>query len=158
MRTSVRLLSTAVTTATLGSTATFGGLAAGAAAFDDAPLRPATTPATAAPTAAPRYELPGGLSLPHGTVPVAKATESTDARGMSRWEVRLDLGSSTGAQALDQLAAQLAGAHWQIERGAQDLFAARQTDGRWEIVVARWPAPQLESAHTLGIGIGSRPA
>jgi len=34
----------------------------------------------------------------------------------------------------------------------------RQHDGRWEIVVARWPAPSLTSEHTLGVGIGSRPA
>ena len=41
---------------------------------------------------------------------------------------------------------------------AAGLLAVRQHDGRWEIVVARWPAPSLTSEHTLGVGIGSRPA
>ena len=79
-------------------------------------------------------------------------------KGIKRWETRFDLGDATGARALNELARQLTLAGWQIERGSQDLFAARLTNGRWEIVVARWPAPLMESAHSIGVGIGSRPA
>jgi hypothetical protein len=162
MRTAVRLLVTAATAATVGSTAGLSGLALGAAAFNQAvPTRASTTMTTATTSTrdvGPSYELPGGLALPHGATALSPGTASTDARGMTRWEARLDLGDTTGAAALDLLADQLANAHWQVTRGSKDLFAARLTDGRWEIVVARWPAPRTDSAHSLGIGIGSRPA
>jgi len=119
---------------------------------------PVSTQAPVPAPSGPEYLLPGGLALPHGSAPVGAPTHSVSAHDIRRWEVRLDLGPVTGAEALASLADQLRRAGWEISGGKMDFVAVRQHDGRWEIVVARWPAPSLTSEHTLGVGIGSRPA
>lgn len=106
----------------------------------------------------PVYSLPNGLTLPPDTTPLESPTRSVTDRGMTRWEVRLDLGHVSGPVALRSLATQLRMHGWQIEGGTQDFVAVRKVGDRWQLVVARWPAPRSTSTHTLGVGIGTRPA
>jgi hypothetical protein len=153
MRNALRLLTVSVVTTVIGTTAVVIGASSVGAPL---PVTAATSATTAPRAAGPDYALPDGLTLPHGTSAIDKATTSRSVGGVRRWEVRLDLGAATGSAALDSLAAQLDRAGWQIRRGSHDLFAARQVGARWEIVVARWPAPRSTSIHTLGLGIGSR--
>ena len=153
----IRLLTVAVATVAVATMVAVSSILGSSVSSASTPM-PVSTQAPVPAPSGPEYLLPGGLALPHGSASIGAPPHSVSAHDIRRWEVRLDLGPVTGAEALASLADQLRRAGWEISGGKMDFVAVRQHDGRWEIVVARWPAPSLTSEHTLGVGIGSRPA
>ena len=65
-----------------------------------------------------------------------------------------------GADALAALRRDLTADGFELRGGTADVFAMRQRDGRWEIVVARVATRGVAGAsrEVLTPGIGSRPA
>ena len=153
----IRFLTVWIVTATIATLAALSSILGSSVSAASTPVPTSARGAAAVPIG-PAYLLPGGLELPHGTAAIGPATDSVSEHGIRRWETRVDLGQVTGAQALASLADQLRRPGWEIQGGSHDFVAVRLHDGRWELVAARWPAPHQTSEHSLGIGIGSRPA
>lgn len=124
----------------------------------------AAVPSASAPTghgiSVGASELRGGLELAPGLRLIGRPSATTDALGYRRWETDIDLGTVPAAAALDHLASTLRSLGFDVRRGSQDVFAARRSDGRWQIVVARVrPLGRGDDAgEVLGLGIGSRAA
>lgn len=170
-------IATVVTATTL--VALLGGFASVVAAPAEAPTAPASgastgatsgattsgpatrrTPTTAAELRVGTTELDGGLGLPAGVTLLGPAHSETSATGIRRWEVDLDLGAVEPGDVLDSLAADLIAAGFDVRRGTHDVFGARQSEGRWSIVVARSEIRGRgdDARDVLTLGIGSRRA
>jgi hypothetical protein len=162
MRTTTKVLAVLVAAA---STATLGGLwGSTISARAEAPVRArdaAPDPAaTRAPLVVAADVLPGGLALPAGVRPLGAPRAGESTSDLHRWETDLELGAVPGADALAALRRDLTADGFELRGGTADVFAMRQRDGRWEIVVARVDTRGVAGAsrEVLTLGIGSRPA
>jgi hypothetical protein len=104
-------------------------------------------------------ELPIGVALPGDSVLVGAPRISQRLGDRHEWRATVSLPGADPSVALESLARALTSCGWDVIRGRSDVFAVRQSQGRWELIqalLAKEASPR-PSGSVLDIGIGSRP-
>lgn len=119
---------------------------------------PALGPADADAVLLGTQVLPEGLAVPRGATPTGDAHAFVDGP-LRGWEIAVDLDTVPVHDALAALRADLGAHGFTLRAGSRDVFAARQREGRWEIVVARVATHGRgdRARDVLTLGVGSRP-